>query len=46
MLPSPKADVGEEITCPTSTGLDITVPSIGDFTTVSSSAIFAFSNET
>ena len=46
ILPSPKADVGDDITWPTSTGLDITVPLIGDFTRVSSKEIFAFSNET
>ena len=34
------------MTCPTSTGLEITVPSIGDLTSVSSKEIFAFSYET
>ena len=43
IVPPPTAEVGEEITCPTSTGLEITVPSIGDLTIVSSNAIFAFS---
>ena len=43
---APTACVGEEITCPTSTGLDIIVPSTGDLTIVSSSAILAFSNVT
>ena len=45
-VPPPTAEVGEEITCPTSTGLEMIVPLIGDLTTVSSKAILAFSNET
>ena len=46
MLPSPNAEVGDEITWPTSTGLEIIVPEIGDLTNVSSKDIFAFSKET
>ena len=46
MLPSPNAEVGDEITWPTSTGLEIIVPEIGDLTNVSSNDIFAFSKET
>jgi hypothetical protein len=45
-VPPPTAEVGEDITCPTSTGLEITVPLTGDLTTVSSKAIFAFSKVT
>jgi len=45
-VPPPTAEVGDEITCPTSTGLEIIVPEIGDLTTVSSNAILAFSYET
>ena len=46
IVPPPTADVGDEITCPTSTVLEIIVPCTGDLTTVSSKAIFAFSKET
>ena len=46
MVPPPTAEVGEEITWPTSTGLEIIVASSGDFTKVSSRAIFAFSTFT
>ena len=45
-VPPPTAEVGDDITWPTSTGLEITVPSTGDLTTVSSRAIFAFSKVT
>ena len=42
-VPPPTAWVGDEMTWPTSTGLDMTVPDTGDLTMVSSNAIFAFS---
>ena len=45
-VPPPTAVVGEDITCPTSTGLEIIVALKGDFTRVSSSEIFAFSTFT
>ena len=45
-VPPPTADVGEVITWPTSAGLLITVPAIGDLTLVSSRAIRAFSKNT
>ena len=45
-MPPPTADVGDEITWPTSTGLEIIVPETGDLTIVSSKDIFAFSKET
>ena len=44
-MPPPTADVGDEITWPTSTGLEIIVPETGDLTIVSSKDIFAFSKE-
>ena len=46
IVPPPTADVGEDITCPTSTGLEIIVASKGDLTRVSSRAILAFSTVT
>jgi hypothetical protein len=46
IVPPPTAIVGEDITCPTSTGLEMIVPATGDLTTVSSRAILAFSYET
>ena len=46
IVPPPTAEVGDEMTCPTSTGLEIMVPWTGDLTIVSSNAIFAFSYDT
>ena len=45
-VPPPTALVGEEMTWPTSTGLEMIVALRGDLTSVSSRAIFAFSTLT